>query len=470
MIPLTILELAHLVSGRILHEGTVDGVGDIVIHSGRCSKETLFVALEGSRNDGHSFIGEAFQAGAMGVLGREEKVVGWLKKGGIPQGWVIGVPDPLAALGKIAQALRRRSRAIHIAVTGSSGKTTTKEMIAFLLEGRCTVHKNPGNYNNTLGVPLSLFGLKMNHEVSVLELGMNKKGEIGYLSRLVSPDIGVITNIQPAHLEGLGNLTQVKEAKAELLEGMNPKNGLLITNADDPLAMEVSDRFRGKKAFISMESQSADLCLKNRPFWDGKAMRASLRYRDGQEAELILAFPGEHLVYDAMLALATALSLGLSLKEGIARLREFQLPPMRFSIRRLQNGGFIVFDAYNANPASMEAAIRAFLELVKGCKKRILVLGDMLELGSESKGYHAKLGQFVARLRLETFAIGDFAPWVLEGAKEFDPSSKIYAFPKGAVEDLCIALIKRMAQGSALLIKGSRANRLEDLMDRIEAV
>jgi UDP-N-acetylmuramoyl-tripeptide--D-alanyl-D-alanine ligase len=406
----------------------------------------------------------------MGVLGRSEKLKKWLEKGGSPQGWVIGVPEPLNALGEIAKVIRGLSTAIHIAVTGSSGKTTTKEMIAFILAEFCTVHKNPGNYNNALGVPLSLFGLRMNHEVSVLELGMSKRGEIGYLSRLVSPNIGVITNIQPAHLEGLGNLLQVKEAKAELLEGMNPQRGVLITSADDPLAMEVADRFQGKKLFVSMENRSVDLYLKHRPFWDGKLMRAPLEYRDGQEGELILAFPGEHLIYDAMLALATALNLGLPLKEGVERLREFDLPPMRFAIRRLQNGGFIVFDAYNANPASMEAAIRAFLDLTKEHNKKVLILGDMLELGPKAKTYHSQLGRFVASLRLKTYAIGDLAPWVLQGAKELDPSSKVYAFPKGALEDLFSALTAELTQGVALLIKGSRANKLEDLMGRIESL
>ena len=466
MIPLGVSEVLQAVSGIALEKGSGREVTGVVVHSGLCNEGVLFVALEGERTDGHAFLDEALQKGALGVLGRFDKLTRWMRHASLVNGWIIGCKDPLSALGAIAKAVRSKSKAPMVAVTGSSGKTTTKEMVACVLGAAYNVHKNPGNYNNALGVPLALFELEAAHEVSVLELGMSKKGEIAYLSDIVAPDVGILTNVQPAHLEGLGGLGEVKEAKAELLKGMNPETGMFVTCMDNPFALEVALRFPGERLLVSMQTK-ADLYLKEAPIWDGKAMRARLIGPGGGMFELALPFPGEHLVCDAMIALAVGARLGVPLHDGLQRLSDFQLPSLRFETRTLPKGGLVVFDAYNANPASMEASLKAFCMLAESLTK-VVVLGDMLELGAETEHYHRKLGAFVAGLGIQTHCIGNYATWIVEGAKDFDPSCEIYAYQKDAQEDLSIALSRIIHHGSALLLKGSRANRLEDLLECIE--
>lgn len=466
MIPVKVLEVLQAVSGIPLRNGLDQEVTGVVVHSGLCKKGGLFVALEGNRADGHAFLGEALRKGAIGVLGRSDKLMRWMHGALGDEGWVIGCKEPLSALGEIAKVVRAKSKAPLVAVTGSSGKTTTKEMIACVLGEDFHVHKNPGNYNNALGVPLAMFALEADHQVSVLELGMSKKGEIAYLSGITAPDVGVLTNVQPAHLEGLGGLKDVMEAKAEILEGMSTENGLFVTCMDNPFALEVAHRFPGKRLLVSMETK-ADISLKEGPTWDGKVMRAMLITPEGDCLELVLPFPGVHLVCNAMLALAVGRSFGVSLPDGLRRLRNFQLPSMRFETRTLPKGGLVVFDAYNANPASMEASLKAFCMQAAGLTK-VVVLGDMLELGNDSEFYHRKLGAFVAGLDLKAYAIGNYASWIVEGAKEFDPSSDIDAYQKDAQEDLTLALSGRLCEGTALLLKGSRGNKLEDVLARIE--
>ena len=414
----------------------------------------LFFALRGERFDGHHFVAEALQRGGQGAVVDQ-------KCHGIADETIaiVQVADTLQALGDLANLWRRQHPIPLIAIVGSNGKTTTKEMVAGILERKDTVLKNPGNLNNLIGLPLSLLKMNSKDRAAVLEMGMNRTGEILRLTQIAEPDVGMLTNIGPVHLEGVGSIEGVMKAKGELLEGMEG-HGRLIFNADDPRVVDLSTGFKGEKTSFGIKNPADWMATDIYTREDG-GVSFQLTGPLG-EITITLKLLGEHQVYNALAAaVATAhLGVGLTLiKEG---LEAFQPPPMRMELMTLKNGITIINDAYNANPPSMESALRTLAEVAKG--RKIAVLGDMWELGEFAQQAHQELGRQVKEYGIDLlFLLGQFAPHVAHGAREagMPPEAICIGEDHHAVS---IRLARQLHKGDWVLVKGSRIMNMETVI------
>jgi UDP-N-acetylmuramoyl-tripeptide--D-alanyl-D-alanine ligase len=417
----------------------------------------LFFALRGERFDGHRFIAEAFQRGGTGGVVEQE-----VERFSDKSIAIIKVSNTLQALGDLASLWRRRHPIPLIAVVGSNGKTTTKEMVAGILEQKDKVLKNPGNLNNLIGLPLSLLKMNAKDRVAVLEMGMNRPGEILRLTQIAEPDLGIVTNIGPVHLEGLGSIDGVMEAKGELLEGMGTQ-GRLIFNADDPRVVELSKRFGGGKTAFGITNPAdwgaTDICTR-----DAGTVSFQLRGPAGG-ASITLQLMGAHQVYNALAAAAATSSLGVGIEEIKEGLEAFQTPPMRMELITLGKGIRIINDAYNANPPSMASALRTLEEVAQG--RKIAVLGDMWELGEGAQQAHRELGRAVKERGVDLlFLLGQFAPHVARGAKEAGMQPQAICIGKD-LHAVSLRLARTLKTGDWVLIKGSRIMSMEKIIQEL---
>ena len=395
-----------------MREGRAAIFSDVATDSRKVKRGSLFVALKGEKFDGHAFLAEAVRRGAACLLVHR-------RAGGRFDGaTVINVPDTLHALGEMAHYRRAKFAPKILAITGSNGKTTTKEMVASILQRasldgrplRGRVLKTEGNFNNLVGLPLTLLGLRARERVAVLEMGTSRPGEIGRLAEIADPDIGLITSIAPAHLSGLGSLAGVAREKGDLFRAMDGR-GIAVINLDDVRIRRLGERFKGTKITYGKNGEVRAESLKS---LGARSMEFTLRAgRDERRIRLNLS--GEHNVANALGAAAMAYGLGVDLeavRRGLEAVRPF---PMRMEIERWKGIG-IINDAYNANPASVEAALKTLAQMA-GRGRRVVVLGDMLELGSEKRRRHLELGQKAARYRVDRlYLFGDQARYVKEGA------------------------------------------------------
>jgi UDP-N-acetylmuramoyl-tripeptide--D-alanyl-D-alanine ligase len=435
----------------------------------------LFVALSGPREepvrivlDGHRFIGEALRRGGWGVvveeraLLREEvarEIAAW------PGRAVIAVPDSLRALGDLAAHHRRRMPARVVGITGSNGKTTTKGMVFAIAAVRWRVLRSEGNRNNLVGLPLTLLGLDAGHEVAVVEMGMSRAGEIRRLAAIAAPHIGVVTNVGPVHLEGVGGLAGVAAAKAELLEGIVP-GGTAVLNADDPATPGLAARWDGRLVSFGL-SATADVRAEGIEY-ASQGTSFTLVLAGGGRARVQLPWHGEHNVRNALAAAAAGHCLGADCAQISAGLAQARPEAMRFEIGTIPPGVTVVNDAYNANPASMRAALAAFA-LLPAASRRVLVLGDMLELGSAAPEEHRDLGRDVAQSAPALLlAVGAFADRVAEGARAGGLSPEAIGTAPDA-EAAALLLGGWLRPGDLLLLKGSRGVGLERLLERLRA-
>jgi UDP-N-acetylmuramoyl-tripeptide--D-alanyl-D-alanine ligase len=412
-----------------------------------------FIALRGPRFDGHEFVADALSRGATAVIVSKEIAV--------PDGVAhIRVGDGLRALGDLAAARRRALPLRVIGVTGSNGKTTTKEMIAAVLSaGGEKVAKSRGTENNLVGLPHTLLGLSGDEDFAVLEMGMNHPGEIWRLAEIARPDIGVITNVGPAHLEGLGSLANVAAAKEELALELAPA-GVLIVNGSDPRLVEIAERFTGRKVLVGgKESLRA---LSSQPTPAGQKIEIE---SEGRRASVEVRIRGRHNVENALLAIATGLSLGVDVETALAGLAAFTPPAMRLEVVVTQSGARILNDAYNANPASTEAAIAVLAG--EPARRRFAVLGEMLELGSEAPRYHREVGAAVARARVDgLLAVGRYGAEMTAGALEAGLPEAL-AERCGSAAEAANRLAARLADGDVVLVKGSRGAKMEEIVSRL---
>ena len=435
----------------------------------------LFVALAGPRAqpvrivlDGHRFVGAALRSGAWGVLVEEqslqrEEVVRELAPW--PGRAVIAVPDSLRALGDLAAYPRRRMPARIVGITGSNGKTTTKEMASAIAAARWRVLRSEGNLNNLVGLPLTLLGLEAGHEVAVVEMGMSRAGEIRRLAAIAAPQVGVVTNVGPVHLEGVGGLAGVAAAKAELLEGIAP-GGTAVLNADDPATPGLAALWDGRLISFGLSATAAVRAEEVEYAPQGTAF--TLVLPDGGRARVHLPWLGEHNVRNALAAAAATWCLGADCAQISAGLMQARPAAMRFEISTFPPGVTVVNDAYNANPASMRAALAAFAQL-PAASRRALVLGDMLELGAAAPAEHQGLGRVAAQTAPALLlAVGAFADRVAEGARAggLSPSAILTAPEAEAAARLLSGWLR---PGDLLLLKGSRGVRLERILDRLRA-
>jgi len=409
---------------------------------------SLFVAIPGDRFDGNDFVEEAFTKGAAGAL------VSRLGSSALAQ---IEVRDSRRALGAMARAWRASFTIPLVAVTGSSGKTTVKELIAAILGVSRSVCVTQGNLNNDIGVPLTLMRLAAEHDVGVIELGANHAGEIDYLASLAQPTVGVITNAAAAHLEGFGSLRGVCVAKGELLDHL-PRAGTAVLNADDQFRSDWVARSRCEFTVTFGFAPNADCRVLGEPHFLAKGSEFRMHLPDGEEADVWLPLLGRQNVANALAAAAAAQAVGTSVDDIVAGLARAQ--PVRGRLRAVpgRNGATIIDDSYNANPGSVRAAIDHLAALAG---TRVLVLGNMAELGPTGPALHEEIGEY-ARGRCDAlFAIGDLAG---EAAKAFGTEGRRVA----DIEAARAAIEPKLASGVTVLIKGSRVMGLDRLVRALE--
>ncbi len=440
--------------GGIPEEGSIEGVS-IDTRTG-CARR-LFVALKGNTADGHDFLKDALEKGASALLvSSKRKRAAARLAGSIP---VFDVSDTLVALQALASAYRDRVNPRVIAVTGSTGKTGTKDFIASILSRRFNVHATPGNLNNHIGLPLTLLGMEGSEEICVTEMGANHKKEIEALVDIARPEIGVVTNVGPAHLEFFGSLKGVASAKAELLEAL-PPTGTAVLPADDEFIEFLKERTKARSLTFGF-SEHADRRI------TGLEKRESGGYRFAV-GDLALEVPrfGRHHVLNAAAAAVVGSIIGVPPDEIASGIVAAKVGAGRGVCYDL--GGVVFFDdSYNSNPTSLRAAVEAFLE-IPASGRRWLVLGDMLELGDSSETLHREAGVFCGRARVDgILTIGAESVELSRAAAEQRKSPDHITHFLDA-ERLSLYLNELINPGDAVLLKGSHGMRMEKILDAIE--
>ena len=448
---LSIFQIAKLAEGNVAAGDGNTLVDKISTDSRTLKPGELFVALRGENFDGHNFIDAAVKAGAAGAI----VDLSW--SGKVPDSFaLIRAEDSLHAYQTLAANYRRSLPLRVLCITGSNGKTTTKDFAAAVLARKFRVTKTEGNFNNHVGLPRTILESTSEDEVAVWEIGMNHPGEVAALAKIAVPDAAIITNIGIAHIEFMGSREAIAKEKGALAEAIAP-DGSVILNADDDFSKSIAERTRGKVIFAGI---------------NGGSIRASEinQSADGSEFTILegahrcraqLPVPGLHMVQNAILAVAAGRLFGLSLEESAAALAAAPLTKARLQIKQIHGVQFID-DSYNANPDSMKAALRTLVELdTEG--KRIAVLGEMRELGEQSAQGHCEDGQTAAEFGIDhLIAVGEIAAAIAEAAREAGLQNAATARSTSEAADL---LSEIAAPGDLVLIKGSRAARTELVLE-----
>jgi murE/murF fusion protein len=446
---------ADLVSGDIAD--TFTGIG---IDSRNISAGELFVAIKGDLHDGHSFADDIIRRGVRGiVVGKDQIAVlpheDWQKKGIT----CLAVDDTTRALGDLAAFHRKRTNVSVVAITGSNGKTTTREMMAAVVSRRFNTLSSSKNFNNKIGVPLTLFKLNSTHQWAVVELGMNAPGEIDRLAEICRPEIGVITNIGPVHLEGVGSIDGVMRAKGELLTRIRP-DGTAVMNADDHRVVNLAGKTDRAVLFFGKSEKAQIRALRVKA--SGLGTSFSLALPQAQTG-IDLKIPGAFMVWNALAAAAVGYQIGLFAEEIKSGLENFQPLQGRMTILETAKGIHIIDDTYNANPESMKAALATLKELKKD-KRGVFVIGDMLELGDHAESLHHKIGVVAARSGItRLYSTGAFADTVAAGARSENMNPHNIFI--GAKQEILDDLICCLKPDDWVLIKGSRGMRMEDIVE-----
>jgi UDP-N-acetylmuramoyl-tripeptide--D-alanyl-D-alanine ligase len=419
------------------------------------SPGALFVALRGERFDAHQFLPEAVARRAAGAV-----VQAGHPRASVPADWPLYEVFDLVALGGLARWHRRCFQVPVGAVGGSNGKTTTKEMVGSILEVRGPALKTEGNLNNEVGVPLTLLRLGHQHVAAVVEMGMNHPGEMGRLCAIAEPDAALLTTIQPEHLEGLGSLEGVAAAEGELFAGLAP-GAIAVVNLDDPHAVRQGQRAPGRRLTFGRSPEAEVRLVESRA--RGRSGLDLTVSAQGRPWSTSLAFVGEHNALNATGAFALGLALGHRPEECVLGLAAARPYARRLNVLEVPGGWTVVDDSYNANPASMAAALQTAHSLAAG-GRLVVVLGDMLELGPDEVRAHAELGARVAQVAsLAAF----FGP---RSAHAVARSGGIEAAHFDAVDPLWEWLRPRLHPGDVVLVKGSRGMRLERVVEKLSWV
>jgi len=414
----------------------------------------LFIALSGEQFDGHRFISAAIERGAVAAMVLVDAAIISTKSG---FGW-IKVGDTRLGLGQLAACWRRRFALPLIAVTGSNGKTTVKEMIAAIFRhasGRESVLATTGNLNNDIGVPQMLLQLDARHVAAIIEMGMNHAGEIAYLSRLAAPTIAVITNAGAAHIEHLGTTEAIARAKGEIFEGLEAQ-GVAVINADDPYA-SLWRQLAGNRQILDFGLETT-AAASARPV-DPSGDRWLLQLPD-DKIEMVLQVPGRHNVYNALAAAAAATVAGISTSSIAEGLSKFRGVPGRLQKKNGLHQSVLIDDTYNANPDSMQAALNVLAEMPG---KKILIMGDMGELGPDGAAFHYKIGQQAASVRIDILlALGESSQQAVagfgRGGEHFSSLDSLLEKAKSCLDE-----------HSSILVKGSRFMQMERVVEQLQA-
>ncbi len=446
-----------LVSGS--REALISGVSidTRTLHPG-----DLFFAIRGTRNDGHRYVQPALSKGAQGA------VVDYaydIPHDFPPDRLLLRVEDTHRALKALAFTVRRQWKGSLAAITGSMGKTTTKEFAAQILETEYSVYRSPGNFNNLFGLPLAIFGLSPDDHIGIFEMGMSARGEIDEMCRIAAPAIGIITNVAPVHLAFFESLEDIARAKAELADAL-PREGMLIYNCDDPLVREIGHRFAGKKASFGM-SPEADV----RAFDLQVASLHETRFRlscGGLSGRAVIPLGGAHFVMNALPAVALAIHYQMDLDQIIEALRHLRQAAARGQILHFREGFTVIDDSYHSNPRALRSMLETFAGLT-GYRRRILVAGEMLELGETSGQLHYECGRFAARCGTDVVvAVQGAAKDLARGAIDAGLAvSQVHFFTE--INPAIDFVTRNVRAGDLLLIKGSRGVSLEKVVQALRA-
>ncbi len=453
MAPLA-LDWANLVAGtggQAQGQAAVPFTG-VSIDSRTLSAGQVFFAIHGPRFDGHEFLHDVMARGAAAaVVDRDAP-----SPVGLP---LVRVADTTRALADLARHVRRAATAPVVAITGSAGKTTTKEMAAALLVARGSVLKPEGNLNTQYGAPLTLLRREAGHAFVVLELGMSAPGELRSLSGIAEPDVAVITNVGPAHLEFFASVDAIAAAKAEVLEGLRP-GGLAVLNGNDARLRRVGERLRTRVIWFGRDRRH-DVAADN---WRGTpfGMRFDL-WLEGRKVDIALPLAGPHFVMDFLAAAAVAHALGVPVEAIAATAPTLRAVRHRGDVLRLEQGLTVIDDCYNSSPDALEAALVA-LSLARP-RRRVAILGDMLELGAAGPELHRAAGERAAGRADLLVAVGSLAPAFLEGARRAGMADS--ALVSFADARAALAVASLLEPEDAVLVKGSRGVRLESVVEAI---
>ena len=457
---LTVKNIAAACNGTVFNCDESITVSDIVTDSRKVCDGTVFIALRGEKFDGHNFVSQTAEAGAVCcVVDKEfdnEKGYG-----------VIVVEDTYKALRDIAAYYRSRFSVPSVAITGSVGKTSTKDMVSCVLGEHYSVLKTEGNFNNEIGLPLTAFRLENSHEIAVFEMGMSAFGEISRLTRIATPETAILTNIGFSHIEHLGSQDNILKAKLEVLEGM-PEYGTVILNGDDPLLNSAAGTIALETLTYGIENRSCDIIATNiEKSHNGTTFDVKV---EGVVYKVTINTPGVHHVYNALAAILAGIKYNMSMDEIISGISNFKPQGMRQNIEILNNY-VLIKDCYNASPTSMKSGLEVLSvtlpkEKSVPCRK-VAILGDMLELGEFTDEAHREVGRLAAQYSPECLiAVGQRAKMITEGAIEngFN-SSEIYIFYDNTTVKAHIMDI--LKPNDVILLKGSRGMRLEEIADYI---
>jgi UDP-N-acetylmuramoyl-tripeptide--D-alanyl-D-alanine ligase len=441
-------------------------VAGVSIDSRTVRPGELFIAIHGPRHDGHDHVPAAVERGALAAVVADwelSRYPGWLTDRCIP------VADTFEALKQLARAVREEWGGKIAGVTGSVGKTTTKEILAALLGTKLRVLKSEGNFNNEYGLPLTLFGLEETHQAAVLEMGMSRPGELKRLAAIARPDVGVVTRVSPAHLEFFVSVDEIAFAKRELIEGLNGSESVAVLNADDPRVAAFASSAPGQVVTYGIDSP-ADFRAES--IEDRGALGSTFVLVSNQErVRLEVALAGTHVISNVLAALAAANVWGIGTREAQSVLGGLKAPFMRGEVLKLSNGAALINDSYNSSPAALHAMI-AVLAATPGYRRRILAAGEMRELGHTSAELHREAGHFAAHLATKSGHIdwiigvaGDGAQ-IIEGAVTAGfPRARTKFFPSS--EEAAKFLADFVEPGDVLLVKGSRGIKMERIVDAL---
>ncbi len=421
-----------------------------------------YVAIAGDRFDGHDFVPDALEKGAPVIVHSQtiDCASQWEDR------LFLQVDDTRRALRCLARLAREQWGKAIIAVTGSMGKTTTRQFASTLLEQEFSVFQSPGNWNNEIGVPLSLMRLTEEHDVGLLELAMSHPGEIGLLAATCAPDAALITNVAEVHLEFFSDLDELAEAKGEMLGHLHPA-GTFVFNLDDPRVSNLAERHSGKCVSFGFSSL-ADVRVSHCVIESLSSMQLTLEMQ-GEPVRSEVPFAGRHFAYNVAAAAALGLTYGLSaeqIRKGLKALKAF---PMRGAILRLGGSEPVTVwdDSYNSNPRAVESVLETIRDL-KGFRSKILVLGEMLELGSESPELHRQVGRVLTSTGAALLvAVGEGARWLVEGAQEAgfgDDRTSHFGDACGAAQ----FLTGQVRAGDLVLVKGSRGVRMDRIIRKLK--
>ena len=439
-------------------------VAGVSIDSRTVRAGELFIAIHGPRHDGHDHVAGALELGALAAVVAEAQLSRYAAS---VRSRCIAVPDTFEALKQLARAVRQAWGGKIAGVTGSVGKTTTKEILAALLGAKLRILKSEGNFNNEYGLPLTLLKLEETHQAAVLEMGMSRLGELKRLAAIARPDVGVVTRVAPAHLEFFSSVDEIALAKRELIEGLNGHESTAVLNADDPRVAAFGAYAPGRVVTYGIEKPAF---FTAEEIEDRGALGSAFDYVSPEgRVRLELMVPGRHAISNALAALAAASVWNIGAAEAQSVFRALRAPAMRGELLRFSNGAALINDSYNSSPAALQA-MTELLVATPNYHRRILAAGEMRELGAASRELHREAGRFAAKTGKIDLVIGvaGDAAQIVEGALEAGlprAQTKFFPTPEEAAEFLGALVVA----GDLLLVKGSRGVKMERIVEALIA-